>query len=223
MNKLRLFSKTFVPWPTKMQMFEFCAWQPEKTAAFRDAITGFHAKWPMKQISHAARPIRSTTHNSSVWNSRARFSDVGKCRLFSQATHVIPVLRVTAILLPSTMDQKLWLTRSRPGAGSRKSQTSGFLCSLWHVKQRYENVKLLRLRNILLPARAIRAADQKDCNYGDGIALLLYTDLPQWQGWLVYPQHWELASNLHFARFSFASFQAFQLLSPQQDCTSWLR
>ena len=54
----------------------------------------------------------------------------------------------------------------------------------------------------------------------DGIALLLCTDLPQWQGWLVYPEHLELASNLHFARFSFVSFQAFQSLNPQQDCTS---
>ena len=50
------------------------------------------------------------------------------------------------------------------------------------MKQQYENVKLLRLRDVLLPARAIRAAGQKDCDPGDGIALLLYTDLPQWQG-----------------------------------------
>ena len=95
-----------------------------KQLTFRDATTGFPAKWPLKKISSAARPIRSTTHNSSVWNSRARFSDVRKCRLFSQATHVIPVLRVTAILLPSTMDQKLWLTRSR------KSQIIDFRLSV---------------------------------------------------------------------------------------------
>lgn len=76
------------------------------------------------------------------------------------------------------MDQKLWLIRSR------KSQIIDFrfLCSLGHVKHRCENVKLLRLRDILLPAKAIRAAGQKDCESGDGIALLLYTDLPQWQG-----------------------------------------
>lgn len=76
------------------------------------------------------------------------------------------------------MDQKLWLIRSR------KSQIIDFrfLCSLGHVKHRYENVELLRLREILLPAKAIRAAGQKDCESEDGIALLLYTDLPQWQG-----------------------------------------
>ena len=162
------------------------------------------------------------THISSAWFLRWFVRRREMSTVFSgyawlrNSLIVIPVLTVTAILLPSTMDQKLWLIRSRKS----KIIDFRFLCSLGHVKHRCENVKLLRLREILLSAKAIRAAGQKDCESGDGIALLLYTDLPQWQGWLVYPEHLELASNLHFARFSFVSFQAFQLLSPQQDCTS---
>ena len=33
-----------------------------KKLSFRDATTGFPAKWPLRQISHAARPIRSTSY-----------------------------------------------------------------------------------------------------------------------------------------------------------------
>ena len=100
------------------------AW--EKQPTFGNATTGFPAKWRLRnesgnsilmtrhqiwassasdwlnQISHAARPIRSTTQiwvvtrnqYELVWNFCARFSSFGgetsdsvtKCRLFPQAT-----------------------------------------------------------------------------------------------------------------------------------------
>ena len=70
----------------KCRFFSFAHDGLRKQLTFRDATTGFPAKWPLNQISHAARPIGSTTRISSEWDFCARFSNVGKSRLFSQAT-----------------------------------------------------------------------------------------------------------------------------------------
>ena len=101
-----------------------------KQLSFRDATTGFPAKWPLRQISHAARPIRSTTHISSAWflrwfvRRREMSTVLSGYAWLRNSLIVIPVLTVTAILLPSTMHQKLWLTRSR------KSQIIDFRLSV---------------------------------------------------------------------------------------------
>ena len=57
LNKLRLFFKTFLSRPTKMQMFEFCAWQPEETADFSRR----HHWLPREMTSEENFP-RSTTN-----------------------------------------------------------------------------------------------------------------------------------------------------------------
>ena len=216
MNKLRLFFKTFVSRPTKMQMFEFYAWQPEKTAHFSRR----HHWLPREMTSEENFP-RSTTNQKhypqlismefprSFLRRREMSTVFSGCACHSRPkSYCDPFAqhhgsKALADPKPEVANHRLPAFCAVSNMRNTGTKMSNYCACAIFFSQLGRSVPLTkRIANL-------------------GTELLYYcTDLPQWQGWLVYPEHLELASNLHFARFSFVSFQAFQSLSPQQDCTS---